>query len=178
MQGIIFNLLEEIVTRDLGADTWDDLLDGAGLDGVYTAFVNYPDDQLLSLVSVAAGALDKPESDIIRWFGQNAIPLLAERYANFFTSCENTRAFLLSLNDIIHPEVRKLYPDADVPDFDYEASNPEFLILRYTSSRQICALAEGLIMGAGSYFNEKITLEHGTCVHKGGDTCEFKVTCN
>ena len=127
MQGIIFNLLEEIVTRDLGADTWDDLLDGAGLDGVYTAFVNYPDDQLLSLVSVAAGALDKPESDIIRWFGQNAIPLLAERYANFFTSCENTRAFLLSLNDIIHPEVRKLYPDADVPDFDYEASNPEFL---------------------------------------------------
>jgi len=176
MQGIIFNLLEEIVTRDFGANTWDDLLDGAQLDGAYTAFVNYPDEELLKLVSVASAALDKLEADIIKWFGQQAIALLAERYTVFFTGCENTRAFLLTLNDIIHPEVRKLYPDADVPDFDYDASHTDHLVLRYKSSRQICALAEGLILGAGDYYDEPISIDHTACVHQGAETCEFKVS--
>lgn len=32
----MFNLLEQLVSRDYGEDTWDDLLDEAGLDGAYT----------------------------------------------------------------------------------------------------------------------------------------------
>ena len=37
MKGIVFNLLEEVVTEAYGADAWDSLLDAAGLDGAYTS---------------------------------------------------------------------------------------------------------------------------------------------
>ena len=35
MKGIVFNLLEEVVTREYSADTWDDLLEAAGVNGSY-----------------------------------------------------------------------------------------------------------------------------------------------
>ena len=37
MKGVVFNLLEQLVARDYGEDTWDALLDAGGLDGVYTS---------------------------------------------------------------------------------------------------------------------------------------------
>ena len=35
MKGIVFNLLQEVVTQHYGEDVWDDLIDAAGVDGVY-----------------------------------------------------------------------------------------------------------------------------------------------
>src|SRR5438874_2247890 len=43
MKGVVFNLLEEIVVREHGEETWDLLLERAGLGGVYTSLGNYPD---------------------------------------------------------------------------------------------------------------------------------------
>jgi len=33
MKGIIFNLLEEVVRKDYGDETWEDLLEAAQVDG-------------------------------------------------------------------------------------------------------------------------------------------------
>ncbi len=54
MKGIIFNLVEEVVRNRYGEDTWDELLDAAGLDGAYTSLGSYPDEELLRLVAAAA----------------------------------------------------------------------------------------------------------------------------
>ena len=37
MKGIIYNLLEEVVSAEHGEDTWDALVDAAGVDGIYTS---------------------------------------------------------------------------------------------------------------------------------------------
>ena len=50
MKGIIFNLLEEVVIRDHGADTWDELLNATSLDGAYTSLGSYPDEHIQVLV--------------------------------------------------------------------------------------------------------------------------------
>ena len=55
----------------------------------------------------------------MRWFGREALPLLADRYPDFFEQHPRHQPFLLTLNRIIHPEVRKLYPGADVPNFEF-----------------------------------------------------------
>ena len=57
MKGIIFNLVEEVVTAAYGEDTWDSLLDEAGLDGSYTSLGSYPDEDLFQLVGAASKAL-------------------------------------------------------------------------------------------------------------------------
>ncbi len=171
MKGIIFNLLEEVVTQHLGAHVWDQLLEAAQLDGVFTSLGNYPDEQLMKLVMAASSALNQSPQEVVLWFGAQALPLLARRYPSLFTPHQSTRPFILTLNSIIHPEVRKLYPGADVPDFDFDTSSPEKLVMTYSSRRKLCALAEGLITGAAEHYAETVTISHTRCMHHGDTSC-------
>ena len=38
MKGVIFNLLEDVVVTTHGSTAWENLLDAAGVDGVYTSW--------------------------------------------------------------------------------------------------------------------------------------------
>jgi hypothetical protein len=171
VKGVVFNLLEEAVTRDFGAETWEALLDASSVDGAYTAVGSYPDEELVTIVSAASSSLGKPAGDLLRWFGRAAMPDLAARYPAFFESHRTTRSFLLTLNDIIHPEVRKLYPGAQAPDFEFDTSSAEVLDMRYRSHRQFCELAEGLIEGAADHFGELATITQPECMKHGSDSC-------
>ena len=44
---------------------------------------------------------------------------MAKRWPAFFAAHDEAVPFLLSLNSVIHPEVRKLYPGAYCPHFDF-----------------------------------------------------------
>lgn len=176
MKGIIFNLLEEIVREEHGEATWDDLLDAADLSGAYTSLGNYPDEQLGRLITAAAAALGLPPEDVVAWAGRRALPLMAKRFPNFFTGHRGTRGFLLTLNDIIHPEVRKLYPGADTPEFEFDVSDPDMLVMHYRSARRMCAFARGLVEGAADHFGEKVHFEQDRCMHRGDPECVFHIT--
>jgi hypothetical protein len=176
MKGIIFNLVQEVVTDRYGPDTWDELLDAAELDGVYTSLGSYPDADLFALVGAASTALGVPPDDVVRALGEGAIPLLADRFPEFFKPHGNTTSFLLTLNDIIHAEVRKLYPDADLPAFEFHAVGPREVTLGYQSGRQLCALAEGFIVGTARHFGEASTIDQPECMHRGDDRCMIHCT--
>jgi hypothetical protein len=174
MKGVIFNLVEEVVSDRFGEDTWDKLLDEAGLDGAYTSLGSYPDDQLFALVGAASKQLGVEADAVVRLLGQEAIPLLADRYPMFFEPHSTTRAFLLTLNDIIHPEVRRLYPGADVPTFGYNNDDDGALVITYHSPRKLCALAEGFILGAGKHYGEQVEVEQPACMHHGAPECVLR----
>jgi hypothetical protein len=177
MKGIIFNLLETAVSDEHGEDAWDDLLDEAQVDGSYAALGNYPDGELLRLLALMPGAFGGDSDGQLRWFGRKSMPMLAARYAVFFEQPTDTRSFLLTLNNIIHAEVRKLYPDADVPTFDFdpipgvEASSADALVIGYRSKRALCMLAEGFIHGAADHFGETVAIEQPRCMHRGDERC-------
>lgn len=174
MKGIIFNLVEEVVSAAYGNDAWDTILEAADLDGAYTSLGSYPDDDLMRLVAAASTALGASADDVIRQIGQGALPLLAERYRAFFDGHASTRSFLLTLNDIIHPEVLKLYPGAAPPNFSFESTDDGSLALGYKSERRLCALAEGFILGAASHYGEEVELEQTQCMHRGDDHCVIR----
>jgi hypothetical protein len=175
VKGIVFNLLEEAVSSAYGDATWDRLLDAAGLDGAYTSLGSYDDDEIFALVRVASETLGIPPDDVLRWFGEQAMPLLARRYPAFFANHANVRGFLLTLNNIIHPEVRKLYPGAQTPVFDFDTSLADVLRIGYNSPRRLCALAEGFMRGAAGHFGERLEIEESECMHRGAARCVFHV---
>ncbi|MFZ6050170.1 heme NO-binding domain-containing protein [Pseudomonas sp. CR3202] len=176
MKGLVFNLLEEVVTRHQGEDAWDALLEGAGLEGAYTSLGSYPDEQLHRLVGAASQALDMPPFEVLRWFGREAMPLLASRYPAYFSPHSSTRPFVLSVNQIIHPEVRNIYPGADVPTFGFRDEPDGSLMMTYRSPRRLCALAHGFIEGAAVHFGETLWFDHLTCMHKGDPECHCRIT--
>ncbi|HVF20524.1 MAG TPA: heme NO-binding domain-containing protein [Mycobacteriales bacterium] len=176
MKGIIFNLLETVVTRDLGEDTWDALLEATGLTGAYTSVGTYPHEELLALVGAASAATGRPADELVRWFGRESIPLLYDRYAVFFDTHTTTRGFLLTLNDVIHPEVRKLFPGAYAPSFIVSGEDDAGLLLAYESHRGLCAFGEGLILGTADHYDEQVEVDQTECALKGAPRCVLRTS--
>lgn len=176
MKGIVFNLLERVTADAHGEAAWDDILAAAGLDGAYTSLGSYPDQHLTRLVGAASDALETPPDEVVRWFGRSALPLLASSYPAFFEPHHHTRDFLLTLNDIIHPEVRKLYPGADVPDFEMVVADDGGLRIGYGSHRKMCAFAEGLIEGAAAHYGEQVSISQPQCMNRGDETCDLELS--
>ena len=53
LKGIVFNLLEQVITRNHGEDTWDTLLETAQLDGIYTSLGNPTDEDFWAMAKSA-----------------------------------------------------------------------------------------------------------------------------
>lgn len=173
MKGVIFNVVEEVVTDVYGSDTWDDLLDAAAADGAYTALGNYGDDELIRIAEVAAEATGMSQDELWRTVGRLALPKLAARLPESMETGADAMSFLADVNEIIHPQVRVLYPEAVPPVFEFEPADDE-LAVRYRSERELVALAEGLILGCGDLFDEP--LEVDLVAHDAGSgVADFRV---
>lgn len=175
MKGIIFNVAEYTVSDEFGNDTWDDLLATAELEGAYTALGDYSVDEMNAILTVASQKLDLPKPDVIRFVGRRGFPWLIERYPEMAADHTSARTFVLSLNEVIHPEVRKLYPGADVPVFQQRDSEDQVLEIEYVSNRKLCFLAEGLTLGCADYFGEQVTISQPKCQHEGDSSCLLRI---
>lgn len=180
MKGIIFNLLEEVVVQRFSERHWDGLLRAAAVEGVYTSLGNYPSTDFVALIDALAIRGKTSVESILRWFGCNAMPYLAARYPGFLSDHDGLRNFLLSLNDVPQGEVRKVYPGADVPLFDFHSvlgaadDTAMPLLVRYQSPEELCWLAEGFIQGAASHYRQAVLIRQLQCVHKGDDDCTLQ----
>ena len=173
MKGIIFSLLEDVVTTHFDADAWDDMVDASAVSGSYSAIGSYGDAEFVSLLQQLPAGAGENNQARLRWFGQRAMARLAERYSVFFEGHITTLTFLPTLNDVIHPEVRKLYPGADVPVFGFEDGDDGAMTLTYRSHRRLCALAEGFIAGAAHVFGETASVHQDQCALEGADECRI-----
>jgi hypothetical protein len=174
VKGIIFNLAEEVVSREHGEVVWDEILDEAGVSGSYTSLGSYPDADLFAIVAAAAALYGMDPGCVLRHVAEGAMPLLAERYPQFFTPHQDACSFVLTLNDIIHPEVRKLYPGAGVPTFTYDRLDAHTVTMGYASERRLCLLAEGFVKGAALHYGQQVELDQPSCMLRGDDECVLR----
>ena len=73
-------------------------------------------------------------------------------FPSFFNDCKHPLDFLAGVDGYVHVEVRKLYPDAELPRFHCTRTGPDTLIMDYYSGRHLEDLAEGLIVGTLRYY--------------------------
>ncbi len=175
MKGVVFNLLEEVVSEEAGDAAWEHAIAESGVEGVYTSLGTYGHEELGALAGSLSAQLGVEPDEAVLWFGRKALPKLAAIYPQLFDSFDSTLPFLGTLNDIIHPEVRKLYPGADVPVFDYRLVESDRMLMGYRSQRGLCYFGQGLIEGAGEYFGEDLKVAQTTCEKRGDSECVFEV---
>ena len=176
MKGVVFNLLNEMVEERFGFEAWESLLEATGSDGVFVATESYPDEELLALVGAASEATGIAVPDLVRAFGTYMVPRFREHYPKFFEDHTHLRSFLLTVDQVILVEVRKLMPDAGLPEFaDEDDDDEDDLTMIYRSPRKLCALAEGLIDGSATAFGTEYELVHDVCMHKGADHCRLEM---
>lgn len=159
MKGVIFNSLADALIGIGGEELWDDVLERAKLDGAYTTLGSYDDAEFLALVSTAAELLNRTTDEMVADVGELLAPQLAGRHPELVGEHDGTASLLCTLNDVIHPEVLKLYPDASVPDFTTLRREGNKLDLLYRSKRNLPTLAAGLIRGAARLYDEAVSMD-------------------
>lgn len=126
--------------------------------GAYTAVGTYDHGEIVALVVELAKETELDVPDLLEAFGDYLLASFSESYPAFFQDFESAFDFLPTVQRHIHVEVRKLYPDAELPSLIAEQTDPGRMILTYESERGFARVAEGLIRGCIRYFGDDIDL--------------------
>lgn len=160
MKGMVFTEFLELVETRMGLEMVDRIIADANLpnNGAYTSVGTYDHAELVRLVVALSEATGSPVPDLVRLFGEHLFQRFSVAFPVFFAGSGTVFDFLGKIDNLIHVEVRKLYPDAELPRFTYETPTPGEMVMLYSSPRGFGDLAEGLIRGCISHFQEQIRL--------------------
>lgn len=173
MKGVVFTEFLEMVEDRFSPRMVDDIIEDARLPsgGAYTAVGTYPHEEMVAMVVALSARSGAAVPDLLRTFGHHLFGRFAAGYPTFFEGVTGAMPFLAGIETIIHAEVLKLYPDAQLPRFDVVEHSPDRLVLVYHSARHFEDLAEGLIRGCIAHFREDIGL-HRERVEQADDAAE------
>jgi hypothetical protein len=177
MKGIVFTELIEMVEADLGIEIADRMISNAGTsnDGAYTAVGTYDHAELIRLVISLSNETSIPVPDLVCSFGKYLFGRFSELYPQFFAGSDSAIDFLPLVETYIHVEVRKLYPDAELPSFDCQV-NQGVLKMTYQSKRPFADLAEGLILASVVHFKDAVVVTREDLGEQDGTHACFTLT--
>ena len=178
MKGIVFCEFLEMVESVDGLEMIDELLESSKLPsgGTYTAVGTYDHAELVALLIAYSSRKNLSVPDLLRGFGQYLFGRFVVLYPVFFENKRSAFDFLSHIDSYIHVEVRKLYPDAELPTFTHRIIDDNRLELTYTSAKHLPDFAEGLMRGCIHHFGENIELNRQAAVINGVQSERFTLT--
>lgn len=159
MKGILLSAFVDFLEERYDVDTTQDIIDKCDLasEGSYTTVGQYDYQELLSLLSQASATAGDPANEILDQFCDFLFVIFRKHYGTFFEGADTAISMLLKLDDHIHVEVKKLYPDASLPKFSHEQKDG-LVHLHYTSPRPLAAIADALLRACIRCFDTGETL--------------------
>lgn len=177
MKGIVFTEFMEMVEQKFGYEMVDELLTRTDLPsgGAYTSIGTYSHHEMVSLVIGLSHKTKTPIPTLLYSFGQHLFQTFSKSYGHFFEGVPDAFTFLESIERYIHVEVKKLYPDAELPRFQTKRLDEKTLEMIYHSERSMGDLAHGLIASSLENFKEKAEIKRES-LEDGGKTERFVIT--
>lgn len=165
MKGILFTELLEMAEQAIGEEAVDDILDRLDLvnDGAYTGVGNYPCAELMKIVGALSDQTGLPGAELQRRFGGWMHARFVRTYPQFFADKPTVLDMLDAIENEVHVEVRKLYPDAELPTFRTDRVSDRQLRMTYRSDRPLVAFCEGLIEACVLHFGAAAAVTVDRC---------------
>jgi hypothetical protein len=156
MKGVVFTEFFEFVEGRFSPDIAEQLIESSDLPskGVYTSVGTYDHGEMVTLVSNLSMIVEIGVPDLLKEFGKHLLRQFVAKFPAFFDGISSTFEFLPKVDGFVHVEVKKLYPDAELPTFSCVFPSPDQLEMTYESDRNLPDLAEGLIYGCLEHFGE------------------------
>jgi hypothetical protein len=160
VKGIVFTEFIELVEERFSVPLAERLLEASDLPsgGVYTSVGTYDSAEMVELVTRLSVLTHVPVPDLLRAFGRHMFGRFLEKFPAFFEGIATAPDFLERVDGFVHVEVRKLYPDAELPEFTCERPSPERFLMTYRSRRNLPDLAEGLILACYEHYRQEVGL--------------------
>jgi len=178
MKGVVFTEFLEMVEEHFSAEMVDNIIEAAQLPsgGAYTAVGTYSHSEMVSMVVALSEQTGMSVHDVLLMVGQHLFGRFARGYPGFMEGQTDAFDFLAGIESVIHTEVLKLYPDAQLPRFTVEEHTPQRLVLLYESPRHFEDLAEGLMRGCMTHFDEQADMERHAVQENGVTKERFILT--
>ncbi len=140
-------------------------------EAIGPAYDGYDQTELVEMVQAMLGKNGPGIDEIQRAFGEHMLRYCAHCYPDYFES-EGLFAFLTDVQSRIHADVRKAYPDVDLPSFECREENEARLVVTVYAPPGATAFAEGLVSGCARFYDEQIALSK---TDLSGDGTEFQI---
>lgn len=178
MKGLVFTEFFTMIEEKFGIDMVDDLIDATDLEsgGAYTAVGTYDHQELVAMVVELSNRVNIDVPILVNTFGHHLANTFTTKFSSFFEEVDNTLDFLKTIDNHIHVEVAKLYPDAELPEFTYDDSDPDRFVLTYRSRRGFADLAQGLIEATMKHYQDNFMLERSDSSDQDTHIAQFILT--
>ncbi|BBL89052.1 guanylate cyclase [Vibrio rotiferianus] len=162
MKGIIFTEFMELVEDKFGLETLDQVLELSNDEGIYTAVGSYDHRDLVKLIVSLSKISNIPPEQLQEVFGEYVFQNLLASIPNHASlqQCQTTFQFVRHVEDFIHVEVKKLYPEASPPQFDFISETETEMVFDYRSARCMAHVCVGLVKGCASHFGQSVNVRH------------------
>ncbi|GAB1855962.1 nitric oxide sensor HnoX [Flavobacteriaceae bacterium MHTCC 0001] len=160
MKGIVFTEFLDLVEHKFGLEMVDKIINSSNLEsgGIYTAVGTYKFSEMLQLLQHLSENTDIPANDLLLVYGEHFFSVLEENYTDLLAKYAEPIDMLSSIENHIHVEVRKIYPDAELPTFTVIEKTDTSLIMIYKSSRAMHHFGLGLMNKTFEHFNATATI--------------------
>jgi hypothetical protein len=164
MKGIVFTEFLDMVSQQFGENLVDDIIADASPPhgGAYTSVGTYPHSEMVALVSSLSGRTQRSVDALLETFGHHLFGRFYQRYPQFMDSTMDPLEFLMGIETIVHTEVRKLYPDAQLPAFDTQRISSNEIAMNYCSAHDFSSLAVGLIKGCATHYRCELAVSRSS----------------
>lgn len=163
MKGIVFTEFLELVEEKFGIEMVDSIIEASKLEseGIYTSIGTYNFSEMLSLLTNLSERTNISIDDLLLVYGEHFFGVIERSYIGLVDTYNDPIDMLSSIENHIHVEVRKIYPEAELPTFIVEEKSEDLLIMVYKSSRAMYYFGLGLMNRTFKHFNTtaEITLE-------------------
>src|SRR5207248_10188126 len=174
MHGIVFSEVKKLVVSKHAHAGWKAVTEKAGLaHKVYLAAGQYPDSEIVSLVTAASAITGQEPFLIVEAFGEFIVPSLLKMYGHLLKPDWKSLEVIEHTEGTVHTVVRTSDKNAQPPKLRSRRDGPDTVILVYDSPRKMCALAVGIGKGLARRFRETLSISQTQCMLKGASYCEI-----
>lgn len=161
MKGIVFTEFLDLVEDKFGLEMVDKIIDQSELDsgGVYTSIGTYSFSEMLQLLQNLSQNTGISIDNLLLVYAEHFFSVIEDSYPGLLATYKDPIEMLASIENHIHVEVRKIYPDAELPTFVVEEQTEDSLIMVYKSSRAMHHFGLGLMNKTFEHFNAKATID-------------------
>lgn len=169
MKGVVFTQFLEMVEDKFGFDASDEMIEKSGVNGVYTQAGNYPPSELFDMVKALSQITGVSVEDLVFTYGEHLFEVLIKIYPEPIKAYNSSFEFISHVEQVVHPEVKKLYPDSDLPSFELVSKDENCLKIIYKSTKPLMDFAKGLMVGCAKHYGENIEVSYDRPTHENGE---------
>ena len=160
MKGIIFTEFLDLVEDKFGLEMVDKIIKQSELQsgGAYTTIGTYRFSEMLQLLQNLSNNTTISIDNLLLTYAEHFFSVIETSYPGLLETFNDPIEMLSSIENHIHIEVRKIYPDAELPEFIVLEKTKDSLTLIYKSSRAMHHFGLGLMNKTFEHFNATATI--------------------